>query len=101
MIENEGVQGPLPSPPKGERLSFVAREIERVETAMLEAGISPCRYAKLYAINQALGWALDPGQSLRFRRLFGSYPSAVVLRYLRPLCVATITQTELPPTDVK
>ena len=48
-------------PPAPEKLQgFVGREIERVEAALREPGISPCRYAKLYAINQALGWVLEP-----------------------------------------
>ena len=48
------------APGPAEPMGFVAREIDRVEAALREPDILPCRYAKLYAINQALGWVLEP-----------------------------------------
>jgi len=43
-------------PPPAATWGFIAREIDRVGAALREPGISPCRYARLYAVNQALSW---------------------------------------------
>jgi hypothetical protein len=42
-------------------MSFVQRELERVGTALRQSQPSN-RYAELYATQQALMWALDPGE---------------------------------------
>ena len=40
-------------------MSFVARELERIQTALNEPERSD-KYAEFYAVQQALSWALDP-----------------------------------------
>lgn len=44
-------------------MSFVAREMERLNRA-LDEGVGNPRYPELYAAQQALAWALEPSSAI-------------------------------------
>lgn len=41
-------------------MSFIQRELEKTRSALREA-VTSDQYSRLYAVQQALEWALDPG----------------------------------------
>ena len=98
-------------PPAPIRTSFVARELDRISARLCERDLPAGEYERLYATQHALSWALEPtGFASPYEFItdtaagskgYRIMPSATVLRYLRPLCVATITHTDLPPPAVQ
>lgn len=47
-------------PPPAEAAGFVARELSRIGESLRDAALSPEKYERLYAAQQALAWALEP-----------------------------------------
>jgi len=50
----------LNTPPAGEAIGFVTRELSRIGIRLRKPDISRSEYERLYAAQQALSWALDP-----------------------------------------
>lgn len=47
-------------PLKGQAMSFVSRELDRISARLRHPDIPADEYEKLYAAQQALAWALEP-----------------------------------------
>jgi hypothetical protein len=41
-------------------MSFIQRELDKLETELLKTPIDGTLYAQIYAARQALSWAMDP-----------------------------------------
>lgn len=50
----------LGTPPTGGQPSFVARELDRISTRLRETSKGTKEHDRLYTVQQALAWALEP-----------------------------------------